>query len=64
MASPTSSHAKPAYHGDNNTNNIAFRMGEDVAEKAPDEERVLLLGDSYTEADQVTGDQRFSYLVD
>ena len=56
--------AKPTYHGDNNTNNIAFRMGEDVGEKAPDEERVLLLGDSFTEADQVTGEQRFSYLVD
>ena len=39
-------------------------MGEDVGEKAPDEERVLLLGDSFTEADQVTGEQRFSDLVD
>ena len=56
--------SKPTYHGDNNTNNIAFRMGEDVGEKATDEERVLLLGDSFTEADQVAGVQRFSYLVD
>jgi lysophospholipase L1-like esterase len=56
--------SRPVYHGNNNTNNIAFRMGEDVGEKAPDEERVLLLGDSYTEADQVTNEQRFSYLVD
>lgn len=56
--------AKPTYHGDNNTNNIGFRMGEDVGEKAPDEERVLLLGDSSTEADQVAGAQRFTDLVD
>jgi lysophospholipase L1-like esterase len=51
------------FAGKSRTNNIGFRMAEDVGPKAADERRVLLLGDSFTEADQVSGDQRFSYLV-
>jgi hypothetical protein len=49
--------------GKNPTNNIGFRMAEDVGPKVAGERRVLLLGDSFTEADQVRGDLRFSYLV-
>lgn len=45
------------------TNNIGFRMTEDVGEKAPDEKRVLLLGDSYTEAYQVPPEERFADLT-
>ena len=46
---------RPPLHlaGKSRTNNIGFRMAEDVGPKAADERRVLLLGDSYTEADQV-----------
>jgi len=55
---------RPFLSGYNPTNNIGFRMAEDVGPKAPDERRVLLLGDSFTEGDQVPGDKRFSHLVD
>ena len=55
---------RPVLAGNNNTNNIGFRMDTDVGEKLPDERRILLLGDSFTEADQVAGDKRFSSLVD
>jgi hypothetical protein len=48
----------------NPTNNLGFRMTEDVGPKAPNEKRILLLGDSYTEAYQVHGDHRFSEIVD
>jgi lysophospholipase L1-like esterase len=54
---------KPIYKGDNDTNNIGFRMADDVGPKAADERRVLLLGDSFTEGDQVAGDKRFSALA-
>jgi hypothetical protein len=54
---------RPVFVGYNNTNNIGFRMDEDVGPKQPGERRVLLLGDSFTEAEQVTNEQRFSYLV-
>jgi hypothetical protein len=56
--------AQPFLAGYNPTNNIGFRMADDVGPKAPDERRVLLLGDSFTEGDQVPGERRFSYLVD
>lgn len=43
----------------NPTNNVGFRMTEDIVEKTPAERRVLVLGDSYTEAYQVNAEERF-----
>lgn len=48
----------------NPTNNIGFRMTEDVGPKRPDEKRVLVLGDSYTEAFQVNAQEAFWALTD
>jgi len=45
--------------GTRHTNNLGLRMGEDVEPKVPGEHRVLLLGDSYTEALDVSYDHRF-----
>ncbi len=45
--------------GTRHTNNLGLRMAEDIGPKAPDEHRVLLLGDSYTEALDVSFEHRF-----
>jgi hypothetical protein len=42
------------------TNNVGFRMTEDVGPKQTDEKRILLVGDSYTEAYQVPPETRFA----
>ena len=44
------------------TNNVALRMKEDVIDGS-DEQRILLLGDSFVEAEQVPDDQRFYSLT-
>jgi lysophospholipase L1-like esterase len=49
--------------GTTSTNNIGFRMLDDVGEKGPDERRVLLFGDSYLEAREVDSRSRFSEIV-
>jgi hypothetical protein len=56
--------AKPVVVGKNPTNNIGFRMPEDVGPKGPNEKRILILGDSYTEAYQVPGASRFTEIAD
>lgn len=48
----------------NPTNNVGFRMPEDVGPKGPNEKRILLLGDSYAEAYQVNVGERFSDITD
>jgi lysophospholipase L1-like esterase len=55
---------EPALLGMDYTNNIGLRMREDIGPKAEGERRVLLLGDSYTEAIEVPDEQRFYRLLD
>ena len=50
--------------GTDRTNNVGFRMSKDVFEKKQNEKRVLLLGDSYTEANNVVEKDRFFFLAD
>ena len=54
----------PSFLGMDYTNNLGFRMKEDIGPKLPGERRILLLGDSYTEADGVPDEQRFYRLVE
>src|SRR3989344_4445841 len=49
--------------GEDYTNNIGFRMKDDVGEKKTGEKRILFLGDSFVEADGVSNDERFYSLV-
>lgn len=49
----------PLVIGENRTNNVGLRMSRDVGPKAPGERRVLLLGDSYTEAIFCLEEKRF-----
>ncbi len=53
----------PVYLGMDYTNNVGLRMREDVVVGARDERRILLLGDSFVEAEEVPDDQRFYTLV-
>lgn len=55
--------SSPVYQGMDYTNNIGLRMSEEVLEKKNDEKRILLLGDSYAEAEGVADNERFYYLV-
>ncbi|MDO8504540.1 MAG: SGNH/GDSL hydrolase family protein, partial [Candidatus Liptonbacteria bacterium] len=54
--------AKP-YLGMDYTNNLGFRMKEDVPPKAPGEKRLLFFGDSYTEAGGEDDGDRFYSLT-
>ncbi len=54
----TSIPAEEVHVGWTSTNNLGFRMIDDVGEKRPDERRILLLGDSYLEAEQVDAPDR------
>ena len=53
----------PAYLGMDYTNNVGLRMKEDVAVGAQPARRILLLGDSFVEAEQVPDEQRFYALM-
>jgi hypothetical protein len=53
----------PAYLGMDYTNNVGLRMKDDVIAGARDERRILLLGDSFVEAEEVPDEQRFYALV-
>lgn len=55
--------AAPAYLGMDYTNNVALRMQADVNPAARDERRILFLGDSFVEAEQVPDEQRFYALA-
>jgi lysophospholipase L1-like esterase len=55
---------EPSYFGMDYTNNVGFRMKEDVEPKREGEHRVLFLGDSFTEAQGYPEAQRFHGLVD
>ena len=46
------------------TNNVGLRMREDVGPPSPDEGRILLFGDSYTEAEGVDDSLRFYRLLE
>lgn len=60
----TTTMPKESIHvGWSSTNNLGFRMIDDVVDKAPGEQRVLLLGDSYLEARQVDAPDRFAEIV-
>lgn len=54
---------KPSYIGMDYTNNIGFRMKDNIGPKKEGEKRILFLGDSFTEADGVPNDERFYYLT-
>jgi hypothetical protein len=56
--------ATPLYFGITKTNNLGLRMLEDVDAKRADEKRVLIFGDSYTEAIQIDASKRFADLAD
>ncbi len=53
----------PTYLGMDYTNNQGLRMKEDVGPKAPGERRILFLGDSFVDADNIPDEQRFYRLV-
>lgn len=55
--------AAPVFLGMDYTNNVGLRMKDDVGARSADERRILLLGDSFTEAEQVPDDQRFYHLM-
>lgn len=55
---------EPVVVGTSRTNNLSLRMSEDIGPKGADEKRVLIFGDSYTEAIQVDAKVRFSHLAD
>ena len=56
--------SQPAVIGTSPTNNLGLRMTVDIEPKRANEKRVLIFGDSYTEAIQVDARDRFSYLAD
>ncbi|MEE2678701.1 MAG: SGNH/GDSL hydrolase family protein [Myxococcota bacterium] len=49
----------PALLGHCHTNNLGLRMQADIGPKAPDEKRILVFGDSYTEALETLEEDRF-----
>jgi len=49
--------------GDRPTNNLGFRMADNVDPKAPGERRLLVLGDSFQEALDVPYDRRFDSIA-
>lgn len=56
---PSELPASPSYVGMDYTNNVGLRMKRDVGGKLEGEKRVLLLGDSFAEADSVPDEARF-----
>ncbi len=54
---------RPVFLGMDYTNNVGLRMRADVGPKADNERRILLMGDSYAEAEGVQDEQRFYSLV-
>lgn len=55
---------QPTFKGMDYTNNVGLRMKGDVGPRAPGEQRILLLGDSFVEATwSVPDDQRFYRLL-
>jgi lysophospholipase L1-like esterase len=49
----------PVFQGMDYTNNLGLRMHDDILEKKAGEKRLLLFGDSYTEASRWPDEQRF-----
>jgi len=55
---------EPIPVGIRRTNNLGLRMAKDVGPKRQDEHRILILGDSFTEAVDVPYERRFDGLAD